>query len=119
MTEKTIEKLEEAFSWGCTDLQASLRADISVQTLYKYQSENPKFIERKEALKQSTTMLAKRNVHDEVDNGDVNTSRWHLEHKASHEYSKRSNEVSVEATLEKITPDEEQIMDDLLKRELD
>lgn len=62
MTEKTIQKLEEAFGWGCTDLEACLHADIKKSTLYKYQIANPEFVERKEMLKENPVRLARESV---------------------------------------------------------
>jgi len=58
-TDQVILKFEEAFLIGCSDLAACLVADISKSTLYKYQSENPKFTERKETLKKTPTYLAR------------------------------------------------------------
>jgi len=43
-----LQKLEEAFAMGCTDLEACLYADISSSTLYNYQKAHPDFLERKE-----------------------------------------------------------------------
>jgi hypothetical protein len=62
MTPAVIEKLEYAFSLGCTDIEACLHADIAVQTLYKYQDREPKFLERKNALKSSPIFLARESV---------------------------------------------------------
>tara|TARA_Y100000310_G_scaffold58490_1_gene53785 strand:- start:2448 stop:2909 length:462 start_codon:yes stop_codon:yes gene_type:complete len=86
---EVLSKLEEAFTWGCTDVEACLYADISPRTLYRYTKENERFGSRKEELKKSTTMLAKRNIHRDLVSADVNTSKWHLEHKNSDEYSKQ------------------------------
>jgi tRNA G18 (ribose-2'-O)-methylase SpoU len=62
MTPEVIAKLEEAFAWGCTDVEAALWADIAVQTLYLYQEKNPEFIERKKALKEKPILLARKSV---------------------------------------------------------
>jgi hypothetical protein len=60
MTETTVQKLEEAFLMGCTDIEACLFADISRQTLYSYISDNPEFSDRKELLKQNPFMRARK-----------------------------------------------------------
>lgn len=62
MTPETVKKLEEAFALGCTDIEACLFADISKQTLYNYQDKNPKFIDRKEALKENPVLEARKSV---------------------------------------------------------
>jgi hypothetical protein len=62
MTDETIGKLEEAFALGCTDKEACLFAGISVDSLYKHQRENPEFIKRKEALKETPVLQARTTV---------------------------------------------------------
>lgn len=62
MTEEVLSKLEEAFAWGCTDVEACLHADIAAKTLYLYQEKNPEFIQRKEALKENPILLARSTV---------------------------------------------------------
>ena len=84
MTESTLKKLEEAFSFGANDLQACLYADISHQTLYTYQNEHPEFIDRKNRLKENVKLHAKRNVSKAVigtgkSDGDIDTSKYVLD----------------------------------------
>lgn len=62
MTDEVISRLEEAFVWGCTDNEACLWADIAPATLYKYQDKNPEFTERKDALKQTPILQARKSV---------------------------------------------------------
>lgn len=62
MTTEVIDKLEYAFSLGCSDNEACLHAGIAPATLYKYQEENPKFTERKHLLKDSPIFLARQSV---------------------------------------------------------
>ena len=62
MTPEIISKLEEVFSLGGSDLEACFYAGISKSTLYNYQKENEDFLERKEALKESTILLARQEV---------------------------------------------------------
>ena len=64
ITEEVIRKLEEAFTYGCTDLEACLMADIGKTALYDYQQNNPAFTERKELLKHNPVMLARKTVVD-------------------------------------------------------
>lgn len=89
MTPKTIEKLEEAYRNGASDIEACLIADIATGTLYKYQNEHPDFIERKEALKKNTSYIAKTVVTKEIKAGNVAVSQWWLERKEKAEFSTR------------------------------
>ena len=43
MTPQVLQKLELAFSYGCTDDEACFFADIAPATLYNYQKEYPEF----------------------------------------------------------------------------
>lgn len=67
MTDITLKKLEEAFAYGSTDEEACFYADISQQTLYNYQKENPDFIYRKEALKQRPILQARITIINNLD----------------------------------------------------
>lgn len=62
MKPDVIAKLEEAFAWGCSDVEACLWADIAPATLYKYQEKHPEFTERKAELKETPIMLARKTV---------------------------------------------------------
>jgi hypothetical protein len=64
MTPEVIEKLEEAFMLGCTDIEACLAADISPATLYNYQEKYPEFLERKDKLKSNPIYKARKSVVD-------------------------------------------------------
>ena len=91
MTKETIQKLEDAFSWGCTDLEACCNADISKSTLYNYCDANPKFMERKEILKNQPVMKARRVVQAALDEDDINTAHKVIDRK---EGSKVKSEIS-------------------------
>jgi len=85
-----VSKLEDAFMWGCSDTEASLYAGISRSALNRYIEKNPGFGTRKEELKKTPSMIAKRNIYTELGAGDVNTARWQLEHRESQDYSKQT-----------------------------
>lgn len=85
MTEMVLHKLEEVFAIGGTDKEACFYADIATQTLYKYQEENPEFIERKEALKEKPILKARQTVVKALDNPQ--DARWYLERKRKKEFS--------------------------------
>jgi hypothetical protein len=89
MTPEVIAKLEEAFAWGCTDVEACLWADIADDTLYKYQRENPEFIKRKAKLKETPVLLARKTVVNAIKKGDRDTAMKYLERKKKDEFSLR------------------------------
>lgn len=89
ITPEVIRKLEEAFSRGCSDLEACLHADIWKTALYDYQRDHPEFAERKEKLKETTIMLARQTVVRSLkDNVDI--ALKYLERKKRDEFSTRS-----------------------------
>lgn len=87
MTPEIIDKLEEAFIMGSSDLEACLTAGIGKTTLYEYQKLNPDFAERKELLKNSPTLRARRTIAHQLEEGDVATAKWYLERKKKDEFS--------------------------------
>lgn len=89
MTEQVIAKLEEAFAWGCTDIEACLWADIAVQTLYKYQEKNPGFVERKASLKETPILEARKSVVTRLGR-DPKLAMDYLSRKKKDEFSQRS-----------------------------
>lgn len=60
ITPSVLAKLEDAFLYGLSDKEACLQANINPATLYRYQQENPTFCDRKEQLKHTTTIKAKK-----------------------------------------------------------
>ena len=104
MTEAMVNKLEQAFVYGMTDLEACLYAGISKQTLYNYQDKFPEFVDRKELLKNSVALKAKANIAKSIDEGDKADTRWWLERKRKDEFSlKHEHELSGDLTLNVIT----------------
>lgn len=89
MTPETINKLEQAFSLGCSDLEACLFANIGKTTLYNYQNEHPEFVERKEQLKESLVLKARNVIASALNHEDENTAKWYLERKKKAEFSTR------------------------------
>ena len=91
MTLEVIRKLEEAFKWGCTDLEACCNADISKSTLYDYCIEHPEFSERKETLKNNTLLKAKMVISTAIDGNDVASAHKVVDRK---EGSKVSQDIT-------------------------
>lgn len=79
MTDAVVHKLEEAFAMGCTDAEACIYAGISRRTLGYYCEDNPDFLHRKEDLKTTPVLKARKVVLDAVEKSDVNTARWLIE----------------------------------------
>lgn len=100
MTQDTVNKLEQAFSMGCSDLEACLFADISRQTLYDYQERHPEFIDRKALLKQKMIFKARSVIAEALNKKDENTAKWLLERKVKDEFStKVENDINVNGEL--------------------
>ena len=71
MTPEVVQKLEDAFTWGCTDTEACCFAGIGRTTLHDYTEKHPEFSNRKEELKGSLMMRSKRVQSKEVDEQNV------------------------------------------------
>ena len=96
MTETTVGKLESAFSWGCTDIEACLYAGINPDTLYEYYKKNPKFSEHKERLKETPNLKARQVLNLAIQQKDKQAAQWWLERKKKEEFSTRSELVQPE-----------------------
>jgi hypothetical protein len=88
MTDLTLQKLKEAFAFGCTDEEACYYAEIGKSTLYNYQNDNPEFLEQKEALKQRPILLARQEVIKGLE-GNPELALKFLERKRKSEFSLR------------------------------
>jgi len=96
VTQDVVNKLEEAFSLGATDLEACFFAGISKQTLYNYQEKNPDFIDRKVALKERLVLKARAVIRDALENKDKQTAQWYLERKKKDEFSQRQEQTGAD-----------------------
>lgn len=89
MTPETLTNLEQAFSLGCTDMEACFFANIGKSALYNYQKEHPEFAERKEALKEKMIFAARTVIANSLADNDKDTAKWLLERKRKQEFSTR------------------------------
>ncbi len=81
-----------------TDKEACFYAGIGERTLYEYCEGNPEFAQRKELLKLSPNIRAKRKLVVEID-GSAEQARWWATNKMSDEFAPRSKvESKVETT---------------------
>lgn len=93
MTQEVVDKLEQAFSMGCSDLEACIFADISKHSLYNYQKENPKFKDRKEQLKENPALLARTTIYNNI-SSDPDVAKWYLERKKKDEFSLKTESAN-------------------------
>ena len=98
-----LQKLEEAYALDCTDEEACFYADISPAALYAYQKKNPKFLERKHALKQNPVLIARKTVVDKLP-GDADLSLKYLERKKKSEFSVRAEYTGKDGGAIKVVP---------------
>lgn len=116
MTPETIQKLEDAFAIGCPDTEACLYANIARQTLLNYEKRHPEFIDRKERLKNSPTLQARRTVVAALPS-DVNTAKWLLEKKDPDlrpaTKVEHSGEIEVTDSTQERSPEELKALADL------
>lgn len=118
MTPLTINKLEEAFALGASDLEACFYAGISHETLYSYQRDHPEFLERKESLKQKPILLARQTVVKSLKYNPEMAMRF-LERKLKSEFSPRAELTGAEGTAlvpTNITEEEQKKLLSLLKK---
>ena len=109
MTESTVKKLLDAFSYSFTDEEACLYANISKPTLYRYCKEFPNFVTQKELLKDKPKIKAKMNKVKAINNGNLQESSWWLERKSKDEFStKQEVDTKVDATIQQIDVNDEQ-----------
>lgn len=62
INEDTIKKLEEAFSFGASDMEACFYAGISLRDLHDHIQNHADFGDRRELLKQRPTLLARQTL---------------------------------------------------------
>ena len=105
MTPEVIDKLEEAFAWGCSDVEACLWADIAPATLYQYQEKNPSFTERKANLKENPILLARKSVVNRLPD-DPKLALDFLSRKAKAEFSTKT-EIEHSGEINRNMSDEE------------
>lgn len=89
MTPDVLRKLEDAFAFCYTDEEACLYAGIGKTALYEYQKEHPAFTERKEELRLSPNLQAKKQLVEAIP-GSTDQARWWAQHKMGKEFAPTS-----------------------------
>lgn len=81
MTPDVLTKLTDAFALGHSDREACLLAGIDPKSLYRYCEDNPDFASKKELLKETPAIKARRNIMQALNDKNVGISQWYLERK--------------------------------------
>lgn len=87
LTTEVLRKLEQAFTWGCTNREACLYADIGESAFYEYKQANPDFAERIQILRDSPKLKSRAIINKKLEELDDATAKWYLERKAKDEFS--------------------------------
>jgi hypothetical protein len=98
MTPERLRLLREAFTWGCTDVEACCYAQIAPSTLYLYCEKNPEFLELKNTLKESPLIKARKIVSDNLMIDDLNTANRVIDRKEGQKIKQEN--VNVDLTHE-------------------
>lgn len=85
-TPATMRKLEEAYSYGCTDDEAAHYAGITRATLQNWTREDAKLSARFQALKTKPIFSARRSLHDHIPK-DGNLALKYLERAKPEEFA--------------------------------
>ena len=87
--DKVIAKLELAFTKGCSINEACLYADIATSTFYRNVDKESELYEYFMQLKDNPLKKARFNLVEDIEDGNVESSKWYLERKAKDEFSPR------------------------------
>ncbi len=117
MTREILEKLEEAFRFTYTDHEASLYAGIDPATLYNYQNRHPEFINRKNLLRHTPNLHAKKTLVENIPN-NLDQSRWWAKNAPT--MRDEFGEVQrINMDGEDMNPEEDALIEEYEKRDLE
>ena len=108
--DKTVlAKLDDAFAFTYTDEEASLYAGIDPATLYRYQKKNPEFRKRKEQLRLSPNLAAKKVLVEGIAK-NIDQSRWWAIHKMPEftPVQKIEHKIEDSQVIKKMSPEMEE-----------
>lgn len=119
--DKKVSILEECWLKGCSDEEACLIAGIDRVTLNRwlFDKENKGLLveglaEIRELSKKNPTYIARTNVYKSLKKGNVDTSKWYLEHKASDEFSTRvQSDAEINVSSKTIEEKEQEMLSKL------
>ena len=84
-----VAKLEQAFAYDCTVLEACAYANISKDTFYRYLKAHPEFSDRIEQLREMPVLQARQTVVTALKN-DSDLALKYLERKKRKEFATRT-----------------------------
>jgi len=84
-----LQKLEDAFAFCYNDAEACFYAGIGQATLYNYQKAHPEFVERKQALRLSPNLAAKKELVANI-KGNLPQARWWAQNKMNDEFGEKT-----------------------------
>jgi hypothetical protein len=93
-TKECLEKLDYAFSIDASIREACYYADISEAIYYHWVKNDPKLLERFNRLKNKPVLKARQNIANNLNEGDILTSKWYLERKVKKEFGQNLDIVS-------------------------
>lgn len=99
LNEDTVNKLKEAFSIGSDVSAACYYANITRQTYYNWEKDNPELKEEFDRLKEKPVLKAYQTVAKDLDK--IDTAKWYLSKKRNKEFGDR---MDVTSDGEKIQP---------------
>jgi len=114
--EVTLAKLEGAFSVGATDEEACMQADISLDSLYRYERKNPEFRNKKHLLKTKLNLVARATIAQVMQEKDkdniptdraLETSQWFLPRSLPAEFGDRKFNANFDFTPNNLPPERE------------
>jgi hypothetical protein len=100
LTPETIKKLEEVFAMDGTVKEACFYAGISTQTYYTFVKNEPEFLDRFNALRESPVLKARKAIFDNLDKPQC--AQWYLSRKRKEEFTDKEeviDERHIEAML--------------------
>ena len=102
MTPEVIAKLEDAFTHCFSDKEACLYAGIHPATLYRFQEKYPGYSERKELLRLTPNMAAKKELVTGI-KGNLDQARWWASNKMTDDFGPKATpaiQVNTQVNIE-------------------
>lgn len=90
MTDNVLNKLRQAFSYGCTDNEACVVAGISQETFYNYLKVDKSFLQERDELRLRPIISARQMIVKNIPN-DLAHARWYATKKLSQEFGDKMN----------------------------
>ena len=116
MTPEVLNKLSELLRDSCPILIACDNVGISHQTYYDYVNSHPEFLEKIEALKNSTKYLQRRNVRKFLEENDKDMTKWYGQYGMNEEYGEKKKLEHTGLTKEAAAAMTDEELDDYLTK---